>query len=330
MKTKIFWSVCMAVVLAACIKDNKTPETIDESITAEPAERRCASYEVLQMQLRNNPRLQQRMDEIESFVTRYTNSPQARLESDGVTMTIPVYVNVLYNTAQENIALAQIQSQIDVLNEDFGGTNSDLNRTATYNNVKAIAGEAKIRFELAGVVRRQTTRTSWSTNNAMKSTAQGGIDPTNPTTSMNMWCCVLGNSILGYAQFPGGSASTDGVVITTQAFGSRSKYPSGYFTTTYDLGRTATHEVGHYLNLRHIWGDTRCGNDFVGDTPAHDAANYGCPANGHASRCTGRPVEMTMNYMDYTNDACMYMFSDGQVTRMRATFAVGGPRASLR
>jgi hypothetical protein len=97
----------------------------------------------------------------------------------------------------------------------------------------------------------------------------------------------------------------------------------------YNLGRTATHEVGHWLNLRHIWGDATCGDDLVGDTPLHNTANYGCPAAGHRSTCTGTPIEMTMNYMDYTDDACMYMFSAGQSTRMNALFATGGTRASM-
>jgi hypothetical protein len=83
------------------------------------------------------------------------------------------------------------------------------------------------------------------------------------------------------------------------------------------------------MNLRHIWGDANCGNDQVGDTPLHNTANYGCPAAGHKSTCTGTPVEMTMNYMDYTDDACMYMFSAGQKTRMLAVFASGGPRNSF-
>jgi hypothetical protein len=130
--------------------------------------------------------------------------------------------------------------------------------------------------------------------------------------------------ILGYAQFPGGNAATDGVVIAHNFFGR-----VGKVSAPYHLGRTATHEVGHWMNLRHIWGDATCGNDFVGDTPLHNTANYGCPAAGHKSTCTGTPVEMTMNYMDYTDDACMYMFSEGQKSRMLSIFTAGGSRASF-
>jgi hypothetical protein len=103
----------------------------------------------------------------------------------------------------------------------------------------------------------------------------------------------------------------------------------GTSTAPYNLGRTATHEVGHWLNLRHIWGDATCGTDQVADTPTHNTANYGCPTYPHLSTCTGAPVEMTMNYMDYTDDACMYMFSAGQTARMQALFATGGAKASL-
>nr|WP_294907618.1 zinc metalloprotease [uncultured Lacibacter sp.] len=309
-----------------CSKSVADKETIEAETEQSLNEtRRCVSYEVLQAKLKEDPSLQRRMDEIEAFTARYINerSVAGRLGTDGV-MTIPVYVNVLYNTAAENVSDAQIQSQIAVLNEDFAAGNADYNLTSTYNNFKS--GDIKIRFELMGTFRKQTNLTSWGTNDAMKKTAQGGLNPTNPTTSLNLWVCNLSNSILGYAQFPGGSSATDGVVIDNNAFG-RGSFP---LYADFNKGRTATHEVGHWLNLRHIWGDRRCGDDLVGDTPGHDGANYGCPAPNTTSKCAGKPVEMTMNYMDYTNDACMYMFTLGQAARMQATYAVGGPRASLR
>jgi hypothetical protein len=131
---------------------------------------------------------------------------------------------------------------------------------------------------------------------------------------------------LGYAQFPGGTASTDGVVIGPEYFGS-SDYGTNFFLAKpYDKGRTGTHEVGHWMNLRHIWGDATCGNDFVADTPAATSANYSCPSYPKVG-CSNNM--MTMNYMDYTDDACMYMFTTGQRDRMRAIFAAGGARASF-
>jgi hypothetical protein len=227
------------------------------------------------------------------------------------------------NKPAENISQAQIQSQIDVLNEDFNATNADYALVPSiFSGVKTSVG---IRFVLQGITRKSSTKTSWRTDNSCKSASKGGISPTNPTIYMNMWSCVLANGILGYAQFPGGSSATDGVVIHTNAFG-RGAYS---LFTTYNKGRTATHEVGHWLNLRHIWGDATCGSDLVNDTPTHNTANYGCPAAGHLSTCTGTPVEMWMNYMDYTDDACMYMFTVGQKARINATFASGGGRNSF-
>ncbi|MBL7741272.1 MAG: zinc metalloprotease [Chitinophagaceae bacterium] len=300
--------------------ENEEP-SVPEEESVMATQRQCNSYEVLQEQLKADPELQKRMDRIEEFTKRVMENPEGfRLLSNGI-IEIPVVFNVLYRTSAQNVSLTQLQSQIDVLNEDFSATNADYNLTSTYNSVKS--GAIGVRFVLDAVNRRQTTKTSWSTNDAMKKSAQG-IAPTSPTTKLNIWVCNMGGGILGYAQFPGGSSSTDGVVLDDNATGR-----TGTASAPFNKGRTATHEVGHWLNLRHIWGDATCGNDQVSDTPLHNTANYGCPAAGHRSTCSGTPVEMTMNYMDYTDDACMYMFSLGQRTRMLAVFASGGPRNSF-
>lgn len=286
------------------------------------SQRKCAADEVLQEQLKADPSLRNRMEQVEEFTRRVVENPKSyRILADG-TIEIPVVVNVLYRTAAQNVSAAQIQTQIDVLNNDFSATNADYNLTSTYNSVKS--GDIRVRFVLDGVNRKSTNKKSWQLNDGMKKSSQGGIDPTSPTTKLNMWVCNLSSGYLGYAQFPGGSSATDGIVIDDNAFGT-----IGTATAPFHKGRTATHEVGHWMNLRHIWGDVTCGNDQVGDTPQHNTANYGCPAAGHKSTCTGTPVEMTMNYMDYTDDACMYMFSAGQKTRMLAVFASGGPRNSF-
>ena len=158
----------------------------------------------------------------------------------------------------------------------------------------------------------------------MKKANRGGIAPTSPTTKLNFWVCTIGGGILGYAQFPGGASATDGVVCDSRYVGN-----TGTATAPFNKGRTATHEVGHWMNLRHIWGDATCGSDLVADTPTHNTANYGILAYPHYSTCTGTPVEMTMNYMDYTDDAGMYMFTQGQKNRMAAIFVSGGPRFSF-
>ena len=312
---RIFITAFTALVLFSC--QNEQTESSD-STAAAAAHRGCATQEVLEAQLKEDPTLAIRMNEIEAFTSNrlLTN----RLVNGKV--EIPVVVNVLYKTAAENISDAQIQSQIDVLNADFNALNSDYNSVpALFSGVKANVG---ITFVLEKINRKSTTKTSWGTRDAMKKTKQGGLDPTSPTTKLNMWACTIGGGILGYAQFPGGSSATDGVVIDSKYFG-----VSGSGSYPYNLGRTATHEVGHWMNLRHIWGDASCGSDLVSDTPTHNTANYGVPAYPHYSTCTGTPVEMTMNYMDYTDDRGMYMFSLGQKNRMAAIFASGGPRAGF-
>ena len=305
---------------------NKPSHNMEGSIPEEDilfaSQRKCAADEVLQEQLKADASLRSRMKQVEEFTRRFIENPQNnRLLKDGI-IEIPVVVNILYKTATQNVSEAQIQTQINVLNEDFSATNPDYNLTSTYNNVKS--GDVGVRFVLDVVNRKKTNKKSWQLNDGMKKSTQGGISATSPATKLNMWVCNLASGYLGYAQFPGGNPATDGIVIDDNAFGT-----IGSATAPFHKGRTATHEVGHWMNLRHIWGDAICGNDQVGDTPLHNTANYGCPAVGHRSTCTGTPVEMTMNYMDYTDDPCMYMFSAGQKTRMLAVFASGGPRDSF-
>lgn len=314
---KILLSVSLVAVLFSCQSEDTSNTNSDKSLVA--AHRGCASHEVLEEQLRANPELALKMNKIEDFTSKAI--VEGRLVNGQI--EIPVVVNVLYRTAAENISLAQIQSQIDILNQDFNAGNSDYNSVpALFSGVKANVG---ITFVLDQVIRKSTNKTSWGTADAMKKTNRGGLAPTSPTTKLNFWVCTIGGGILGYAQFPGGSSATDGVVCDSRYVGN-----TGTATSPFDKGRTATHEVGHWMNLRHIWGDATCGSDLVSDTPTHNTANYGIPAYPHYSTCTGSPVEMTMNYMDYTDDAGMYMFSTGQKSRMDAVFLVGGSRQSFR
>jgi hypothetical protein len=312
---KILLSAAFVLMLFSCQNEETGSANLEASAVTQ---RSCASQEVLEAQLKADPTLALRMNEIEAFTQKSILS--GRLVNGKI--EIPVIVNVLYKTAAENISDAQIQSQIDVLNQDFNATNSDFNSVPSL--FSGVAANVGITFVLEKINRKSTTKTSWGTRDAMKKTKQGGLDPTSPTTKLNMWACTIGGGILGYAQFPGGSSATDGVVIDSKYFGL-----SGTASYPYNLGRTATHEVGHWMNLRHIWGDANCGSDLVSDTPTHDTANYGVPAFPHYSTCTGTPVEMTMNYMDYTDDRGMYMFSNGQKSRIDAIFVSGGARASF-
>lgn len=322
MKKQLALVVTGILFFASCQKSSVQNEEQANEFSA-LSSRQCASHEVLQAQLATDPELQQRMNQIEQFTREFiSNQGAARLLANG-DIEIPVVFNVLYKTAAQNLSLAQLQSQIDVLNEDFSATNSDYNNTpSVFQGVRS--GDIRIRFVLDQVIRKKTNKSQWSTNNAMKFSSQGGIDATSPTTKLNFWVCNLGGGILGYAQFPGGNPATDGIVCDDNATGN-----TGTAAAPFGLGRTATHEVGHWLNLRHIWGDATCGNDFVSDTPVHNTSNGGCPTFPHYSTCSGNPIEMTMNYMDYTYDACMYMFTLGQKDRMWATFGSGGGRNSF-
>jgi hypothetical protein len=291
--------------------------------TSLSAQRNCGAMEHLEMEMQNDPKRAIKMQQIEQQTRNFIQNTDARAVN-GV-ITIPVVVHVVYNTSAENISDAQVQSQIDVLNADFRRTNSDADGTWSQ------AADTEIEFCLAsvdpngnptnGITRTSTSVTAFSTNDNMKFNSSGGKDAWPAGDYLNMWSCDISGGILGYAQFPGGAPATDGVVMDYQYFGT-----IGTATAPFDLGRTATHEVGHWLNLRHIWGDGGCSvDDFVSDTPTSDAANYGC-ATGHVSCST---VDMVQNYMDYSDDACMNLYTAGQKTRMRALFEPGGARASL-
>ena len=299
--------------------------------------KQCHSMKVLNRQLKENPGLYKKMYDIE-YNTRAilagkkgggngngngnggggnTGGGGGGTTPDNLgVVNIPVYVHVVYSNSNENISNAQIASQMTVLNNDFRMQNADAGNTPT--EFAGVAADTEITFTLAGTFRHSDSRTSWGTNDAVKA----AYPPVTPSTHLNIWVANIGGGILGYAQFPGGNSATDGVVCAPQYFGT-----TGYVSAPFDGGRTMTHEVGHYLNLRHIWGDGRCKqDDFVADTPSSDAPNYGCPSYPTVN-C--RSNDMTMNYMDYTDDSCMSLFTLGQKSRMRIIFQAGGARAAL-
>ena len=300
-----------------------------------PARRECATMEVLERQLAADPSYAARLQAIDQqaavFAAQKATNPTQRTAS-GIIVTIPVVVHVLYNTAAQNLTDAQVQSQLDVLNADYHKLNADQSKVpAAFAPLIADAG---VQFVLArrdpagnpttGIIHKSTTATSFDTSDKMKRSASGGDDAWPAGAYLNLWTCNLGGGLLGYAQFPGGPAATDGVAILYSAIGS-----GGSARAPYNLGRTATHEVGHWLNLRHIWGDANCGNDQVSDTPTQQTSNYGCPTFPHLTCSNGANGDLFMNYMDYVDDACMQMFSSGQGDRMDALFASGGSRAAL-
>lgn len=325
MKKITIVSLVILTFFIGCKKNTSTDLEVTDKVQT-ITQRSCASNEVLLRQLADDPTLKARMDEIEAFSKNAITSGETRRLVNGV-IEIPVVVNLLYRTAEENISDAQIQSQIDVMNADFNAANKDVRKVPSL--FTASIGNTGLKFVLLSINRRATDVVSWGTNDAMKFTRRGGIDATDPPHNLNMWVCNLGK-YLGYSYYPGIRDAIDGVVILYSAFGSKAIYRNGTYLNKYDLGRTASHEVGHWMNLHHIWGDDggACtGSDLVDDTPNQGAENYGCPDFPHIS-CSNTG-DMSMNYMDYTDDACMYMFSKGQAQRMLAVFAPGGPRALI-
>lgn len=298
---------------------------------------KCFTMKVLNRQLNENPGLYQKMYHIEKHTRQLiaakkptnpgggngngNNGGGTDPETDPIysgTISIPVIVNILEDS-DHPVTLAHINSQIEILNEDFNNENPNTNGAPT--EFESLVADVNITFTLAAINRKASSKSSWGTNDAMKSSSQGGINATNTSTHLNIWVCEIGGGILGYAQFPGGTSATDGVVIGSDFLGENTA------GGVYGDGRTATHEVGHWLNLRHIWGDGRCKqDDFVTDTPSSDGANYGCPTYP-TRNC--RSNDMTMNYMDYVYDNCMYMFTSGQNDRMRALFTTGGERENF-
>ncbi len=227
-------------------------------------------------------------------------------------VTVRTVVNIVYNTPEQNVSQAQINSQFKAMNKDFRATNPD--KTGTPAPWLGLVTDSRIQFKLVKVNRLKTTLTGFTHDDRVKSAATGGIDAFQPNTHLNMWVSPLVGGLLGYAQFPGGPLETDGVVINYSAFGT-----IGTAQDPFHKGRTATHEIGHYFNLRHIWGDTPdcSGSDAVADTPNCEGPNTGQPVWPVVTCNNGPNGDMFMNYMDYTDDAGMFMFTSQQVLRMR-------------
>ncbi|GAA4898510.1 pregnancy-associated plasma protein-A [Stackebrandtia albiflava] len=298
----------------------------DESDTV----RWCATMPVHHRLLRTTPEYALRRRRIEEDAERRRRIERARRRE---AVTIPVVVHVVWNADEENVSDAQILSQLQVLNDDFNRANADVDTVP--EPFRPLVAEARVRFRLAetdpqgaattGVVRVRTDHTGFGPDDAVKSTATGGADAWPADRYLNVWVCRLTDGLLGYAQFPGGPAETDGVVVSYRAFGT-----TGTATAPFDGGRTTVHEVGHWLNLRHIWGDDGegcAGSDFVTDTPNQAGPSSGVPRFPKVS-CDNAPHgDLFVNFMDYSDDACTVMFTHGQAGRMDACLA--GPRSSF-
>lgn len=301
----------------------------------------CGSVAHQKDLIKNQPEKAAALQErIESFNRLQQENTELRQKNNDH-FIIPVVFHVIHAGGTENISLAQIEDQMRILNEDFARLNADTTKTPSV--FAEYAGDTNIQFRLAKIdpegkctqgVTRTFSNLTYEARNNVKSLIQW-----DPSRYMNVWVVRTienfsddGGIILGFAQFPNQlwtDSGTDGIVM-------RHNYCGSIGTASSNYGRTLTHEAGHWLNLIHIWGDNDCGNDYVNDTPTSQEPNYGvCDSNGdgpggnfpyHVGTCsqsqnqtiTQTSGEMFMNYMDYSDDFCMNMFSLGQGARMRS------------
>ncbi len=302
MKIKIF-----LVLLCAC------------SLSAS-AQHYCGSYEAFQEQMKNNP----------AFRLKQEQSKQRSSSSvayEGI-ITIPVVVHIVYHTDEQNVSDEQIYSQLEVLNEDMG---SVISAPAMWHEV---AANPQMRFCLAtrdisgnatcGITRTYTDSVDFGIQTSIKDESTGGISGWPATDYLNIFVCNIRN-LRGYATFPDAVDSVDGIVLDYLSFGRGIEFN---LIARFKQGRTATHEVGHWLRLSHIWGDGGCNiDDGISDTPSARGPNYGCAVG--TSACRGDSLNMVQNFMDYSDDTCMYLFTRGQVELMRKAFDVRGSRVSI-
>lgn len=345
MKKITLFFVAISISIAGIFAQNRVAQPLSPSTNdIIPSERTCATMDMISQE-----ELDAFQEWLEPQVQAYLQNQQQSGNPE-IVYTIPTVVHVIHNSTEgigqgRNISNARIQSQINILNADFRKTNSDIGSVPSM--FSGIAADSEVNFCLIqtyptghpqagqampepGVDRvsaptigggiANTTTTGYST-----SQIDGIIKPAtswNPNQVLNIWVMHLQGGLLGYAQFPNsGNANTDGVVIGYQYFGNN---PSA---SPFHLGRTTTHEVGHYLGLRHIWGDANCGNDFVSDTPTQQTSSSGCPS--HPRPTCGNTGDNFQNYMDYTNDACMFMFTNGQKAVMQNVLATASRRSTL-
>ena len=248
-------------------------------------------------------------------------------------ITIPVVIHLLYKTSDQDIPDAQILSQLANLNNDYRMLNAD--RVNIPTPFRIFAADCQVMFCLAqvdpsgrhtnGMIRKYTNRDYFIADDGMKYSASGGDDAWDNNRYLNIWVCNLFGRMLGYSSIPGSSPDKDGVVINWDVFGT-----IGHLRPLFNKGRTTTHEIGHWMGLKHIWGDALCGDDGIDDTPSQQNYNFGCPSFPNASSCSPNANgDMFMNFMDFTDDGCMNMFTNGQKKKMRSLFALNAPRNSF-
>lgn len=351
--TLSLWVIFILVALSnssmAQFKSNPELQAQQNKFGTHTHNERCGSMEWLANYFRENPGAEQQFNKNEELLGIATAKKLKEFKENQINgrtqaiITIPVVFHIVLSNPA-SITDAMVQAQLDVLNKDYGGTNADSTNATNFYNIR---GHSNIRFCLAqrtptnaptnGInrVTSSTLSNSSQTNDPVKSSAAGGADAWDPTKYINIWLCNYTNSsLLGYATFPIGTAENPGGPLSQQGVTARAQTVPGGSAAPYNLGRTLTHELGHFFWLRHIWGDSNCGNDFPGspsgldDTPQQSGSTGGCPTGAQPTNCTGfpnPPGKNYQNYMDYTDDACMTMFTIGQGARAEAAIDLYRP-----
>lgn len=299
--------------------------------TTAAAQRKCGTADALQQRVKEIPHLQELLQKNETRMQLGQRQQRinARAEDIPQTVSIPVVVHIVLDDTSL-VTTAQVLSQIDALNRDYNAGNADLSQVPAV--WQPLIGNTRINFCMAqrtpdgeptnGIVKVKTAAgQSFSISNGAadaKYKSTGGSDAWDHSKYLNIWVTRLAGNYLGVAAPPGTGypEEQEGVAIQYNAFGT-----TGNISNIYNLGRTATHEIGHYFGLKHIWGDdngTCTVDDGIADTPLQGDNTFGCPSFPQLDNCTNTaPGIMFMNYMDYTDDACMHLFTAGQVDRMR-------------
>jgi Pregnancy-associated plasma protein-A/Secretion system C-terminal sorting domain len=293
----------------------------------------CGTTEYFNRESQKDPSLANRITAAENFIKnnpQNNNASAQRTGGERTVIKIPVVVHILYHFPGENISDEIVRNQIAILNRDFRRRNADTVNTPVH--FKSAAADCDIEFKLAisdprgrsttGIIHKYTPIKKWYDDDKIKFAAEMGDDAWDSKSYLNIWVGNL-QYLRGYSSVPGSNANIDGIVLAVANFGTTS------LTTAPYAGRTAVHEAGHWLGLKHIWGDADCGDDEVSDTPKQRAATPGCPTGARVTCSNGPYGDMYMNYMDYTDDACINMFTYGQGERMRSLFAPGAVRNSI-
>jgi hypothetical protein len=288
------------------------------------AQQVCGSSDYQQKAWLMDPSVKIMMDRVEGIIQQQLDGgSQTQQRGEKLFLiTIPVVVHVVYHDASQNISDENINYQIRLLNQCFRRLNADTAKTP--ERFRSVAADCDIEFKLAisdparrattGIIRKYSPVGKWEADDQVKFTNKGGDDAWDPNNYLNIWVCNL-NRMIGYASFPGGEAAKDGIVMNYNSF---------------RASKTLVHEAGHWMGLKHLWGDADCGDDGVDDTPKQSTFTSGCPSGIRLSPCGNAPNgDMYMNYMDFTNDECTNLFTDGQKSRMRSVFAKGASRQGI-